>query len=107
MPTHCCSVVATTAAIVAAIVAIVVAVVVVWLWLLLLLWLSLLLLLLLLLILLSLLLQVHSGAASVAFCVSRVAVADIMRVADAGQLMPPKATCFNPKPLSGLLTRLC
>ena len=51
--------------------------------------------------------RVASGEASVAFCVPRVSVADIMRVADAGQLMPPKATCFNPKPKPGLLLRLC
>ena len=51
--------------------------------------------------------RVRGGLASVAFCVPRVSVSDIMRVADAGQLMPPKATCFNPKPLSGLLVRLC
>lgn len=46
------------------------------------------------------------GEAMVAFCVSPVSVSDVMRVADAGQLMPPKATCFNPKPLTGLFVRL-
>ena len=50
--------------------------------------------------------RVNSKAASLAFYVGRVTVTDIMRVADAGQLMPPKATCFSPKPLSGLLVRL-
>lgn len=50
--------------------------------------------------------RVDSKTACVAFCVGRVSVQDVMRVADAGQLMPPKATCFSPKPLSGLLVRL-
>jgi hypothetical protein len=50
--------------------------------------------------------RVDSGEAQVAFYVSRVSVGDIMRVADAGQLMPPKATCFDPKPLAGLMVRL-
>ena len=50
--------------------------------------------------------RVCSGQAVVGFCVTRVSIVDIMRVADAGQLMPPKATFFDPKPLSGVLVRL-
>ena len=50
--------------------------------------------------------RVDSQKASVAFRVGTVTVSDIMRVADAGQLMPPKATCFTPKPLCGLMVRL-
>ena len=34
--------------------------------------------------------RVLNGQAVVGFCVNRVSVNDIMRVADAGQLMPPK-----------------
>lgn len=50
--------------------------------------------------------RVDSKRACAAFRVGRVTVSDIMRVADAGQLMPPKATCFSPKPLCGLVIRL-
>lgn len=50
--------------------------------------------------------MVDCGDVSVAFCVCRIEIADIMKVADAGQLLPPKATCFDPKPCSGLFLRL-
>ena len=49
---------------------------------------------------------VDSGTAQTAFCVHRVSVGDVIRIADAGLLLPPKATCFDPKPSAGLLVRL-
>lgn len=50
--------------------------------------------------------RVDSGEAVVAFSVGRVSVGRIMQIADADQLLPPKATFFDPKPLPGLLLRL-
>jgi hypothetical protein len=49
---------------------------------------------------------VDNRVAVAAFCVHRISVEDVIRVADAGELLPPKATCFDPKPLAGLLVRL-
>jgi uncharacterized protein (DUF1015 family) len=46
---------------------------------------------------------VDSGAAAVAFSLYPVSVADLMAVADAGQIMPPKSTWFEPKLRDGLL----
>jgi uncharacterized protein (DUF1015 family) len=31
---------------------------------------------------------------------------ELMAVADAGEVMPPKSTCFDPKPRSGLFLRI-
>ena len=46
---------------------------------------------------------VDSGRAQVAFSMYPVSVADLMRVADAGLIMPPKSTWFEPKLLDGVL----
>jgi uncharacterized protein (DUF1015 family) len=47
--------------------------------------------------------QVKSGKAAVAFSLYPVAVADLMAVSDAGAIMPPKSTWFEPKLRDGLL----
>lgn len=49
---------------------------------------------------------VDVGTAAVAFAVRSVSVEDILSVADAGMLLPPKATFFSPKPKVGLISRL-
>ncbi len=46
---------------------------------------------------------VDSGQAAVAFSMFPVTVNQLMAVADAGGIMPPKSTWFDPKPRSGLL----
>jgi uncharacterized protein (DUF1015 family) len=46
--------------------------------------------------------RVGSGAAAVAFAMYPVTVQQLMAVADAGQIMPPKTTWFEPKLKSGL-----
>jgi uncharacterized protein (DUF1015 family) len=46
---------------------------------------------------------VDSGKAAVAFSLHPVSVADLMAVADAGAIMPPKSTWFEPKLRDGLL----
>ena len=47
--------------------------------------------------------RVQSGQAAVAFSVYPVTVDDLMRVSDAGAIMPPKSTWFEPKLRDGLL----
>ena|SRR5688572_3868992 len=49
---------------------------------------------------------VNSGAAAVAFSMYPVSVKDLMRVSDAGAIMPPKSTWFEPKLRDGLLSHL-
>jgi uncharacterized protein (DUF1015 family) len=49
---------------------------------------------------------VNSGSAAVAFSLYPVSVADLMNVADAGAIMPPKSTWFEPKLRDGLLIHL-
>jgi uncharacterized protein (DUF1015 family) len=49
---------------------------------------------------------VDSGKAAVAFSLFPVSVADLMAVADAGAIMPPKSTWFEPKLRDGLLVHL-
>ena len=49
---------------------------------------------------------VDSGAAAVAFSMYPVTVADLIGVADAGGIMPPKSTWFEPKMRDGLLSHL-
>ena len=49
---------------------------------------------------------VDSGRAAVAFALYPVSVADLMSVADAGEIMPPKSTWFEPKLRDGLLIHL-
>jgi uncharacterized protein (DUF1015 family) len=49
---------------------------------------------------------VSSGQAAVAFSMCPVSVADLMAIADAGGIMPPKSTWFEPKLRDGLLVHL-
>ena len=46
--------------------------------------------------------RVSSGRAAVAFSMYPTTVADLMAIADAGAIMPPKSTWFEPKLRSGL-----
>ena len=46
--------------------------------------------------------KVDSGEAAVAFSMRGVDVAEMMSIADAGAIMPPKSTWFEPKLRSGL-----
>lgn len=47
--------------------------------------------------------RVNSGECAVAFALRATTVEQLMRVADAGLIMPPKSTWFEPKLRSGLL----
>jgi uncharacterized protein (DUF1015 family) len=49
---------------------------------------------------------VDSGTFAVAFSLYPVSVDDLMRIADAGGIMPPKSTWFEPKLRDGLLSHL-
>ncbi len=49
---------------------------------------------------------VDSGKAAVAFSLYPVTVDDLMNISDAGEVMPPKSTWFEPKLRDGLLTHL-
>jgi uncharacterized protein (DUF1015 family) len=49
---------------------------------------------------------VNGGKAAVAFSMFPVGVDDLMRIADAGEIMPPKSTWFEPKLRDGLLSHL-
>lgn len=49
---------------------------------------------------------VDGGIAAVAFAMHRVSVGDLMGIADAGGIMPPKSTWFEPKLRDGLLSHL-
>jgi uncharacterized protein (DUF1015 family) len=49
---------------------------------------------------------VQSGKAAVAFSLFPVSVDDLMSIADAGGIMPPKSTWFEPKLRDGLLVHL-
>ena len=49
---------------------------------------------------------VDSGAFAVAFLLFPVTVSDLMEVSDAGGIMPPKSTWFEPKLRDGLLSHL-
>lgn len=46
--------------------------------------------------------QVNAGQAAIAFSLHPVTIAQLMELADAGQIMPPKSTWFEPKLRSGL-----
>ena len=46
--------------------------------------------------------RVKSGRAAVAFSLFPVTVDQLMDIADAGKIMPPKSTWFEPKLRSGL-----
>ena len=47
--------------------------------------------------------RVNAGSAAVAFSLYPVSVTEMMDIADAGKIMPPKSTWFEPKLRSGLL----
>ena len=49
---------------------------------------------------------VDFGRAAVAFSLFPVSVADLMAVSDAGAIMPPKSTWFEPKLRDGLLSHI-
>lgn len=49
---------------------------------------------------------VDSGKAAVAFSFYPVVLDDLMNISDAGEVMPPKSTWFEPKLRDGLLTHL-
>ena len=49
---------------------------------------------------------VSAGKAAVAFSMHPVSIADLMGIADAGGIMPPKSTWFEPKLRDGLLVHL-
>ncbi len=46
--------------------------------------------------------RVASGDAAIAFAMHATTMAELLRVADAGEIMPPKSTWFEPKLRSGL-----
>ena len=50
--------------------------------------------------------RVDYGAVAVAFSLFPVSVGDLMAVSDAGEIMPPKSTWFEPKLRDGLLIHL-
>lgn len=50
--------------------------------------------------------MVNSGAYKMAFSVSPVTIEQLLKVADAGEIMPPKSTWFEPKLKSGLIIHL-
>jgi uncharacterized protein (DUF1015 family) len=50
--------------------------------------------------------QVRSGKAAVAFSMYPVSVEDLMQISDAGGIMPPKSTWFEPKLRDGLLSHV-
>ena len=49
---------------------------------------------------------VDSGKAVVAFSMFPVSIDDLMNISDAGEVMPPKSTWFEPKLRDGLLTHM-
>jgi uncharacterized protein (DUF1015 family) len=49
---------------------------------------------------------VRSGQAAVAFAMYPVSIGDLVAIADAGGIMPPKSTWFEPKLRDGLLVHL-
>jgi uncharacterized protein (DUF1015 family) len=50
--------------------------------------------------------RVQSGRAAVAFALHPTQMQQLMAVADAGKLMPPKSTWFEPKLADGLLSHV-
>jgi uncharacterized protein (DUF1015 family) len=50
--------------------------------------------------------QVRSGAAAVAFALYPTEMRDLMAVADAGAIMPPKSTWFEPKLADGMVSHM-
>jgi uncharacterized protein (DUF1015 family) len=49
---------------------------------------------------------VDGGAAAVAFSLFPLSITDLMKVSDAGAILPPKSTWFEPKLRDGLLNHL-
>jgi uncharacterized protein (DUF1015 family) len=49
---------------------------------------------------------VDTGGFAVAFSLHPVSLGDLMRIADAGGIMPPKSTWFEPKLRDGLLSHV-
>ena len=47
-----------------------------------------------------------SGECVAAFAMHPLEIADLMDIADAGLIMPPKSTWFEPKPRSGFVVRV-
>jgi uncharacterized protein (DUF1015 family) len=50
--------------------------------------------------------RVNSGEMAVAFSMHATSLADLMAVADAGEVMPPKSTWFEPKLADGLVSHV-
>ena len=50
--------------------------------------------------------RVNSSEMAVAFALYPTAMADLMAVADANEVMPPKSTWFEPKLADGLVSHL-
>ncbi len=50
--------------------------------------------------------RVDSGEMAVAFALHPTGMEDLMAVADAGQVMPPKSTWFEPKLADGLVSHV-
>jgi uncharacterized protein (DUF1015 family) len=50
--------------------------------------------------------RVNSGEMAVAFALFATSLADLMAVADAGEIMPPKSTWFEPKLADGLVSHV-
>jgi len=50
--------------------------------------------------------RVNSGEMAVAFALFATSLADLMAVADAGEVMPPKSTWFEPKLADGLVSHV-
>jgi uncharacterized protein (DUF1015 family) len=50
--------------------------------------------------------RVRSGSAKLAFSMFPTSLAELMAIADAGEIMPPKSTWFEPKLRSGLFLHL-
>jgi uncharacterized protein (DUF1015 family) len=50
--------------------------------------------------------RVQDGSATVAFALHPTRMEQLMAVADAGKLMPPKSTWFEPKLADGLLSHV-
>jgi len=50
--------------------------------------------------------RVDSGSHAVAFALYPTSLGEVMAVADAGEVMPPKSTWFEPKLRSGMVVRL-
>ena len=50
--------------------------------------------------------RVDAGEHAVGFALFPTSIDDVMKIADAGQVMPPKSTWFDPKLRSGLLVNV-